>query len=137
MTATSPLLGFETSLQGRRVLVTGHTGFYRESSARELAQAHRLRYVAESSPWRRPPSRKSVRQDANIGHGIASTIGDIRDFAAVRAAVEQHQPSVIIHLQPRSRWFRDPSPIQSRPLPPMPKLGTAHVLESGPACCRM
>ena len=27
MTATSPLLGFEASLQGRRILVTGHTGF--------------------------------------------------------------------------------------------------------------
>ena len=65
---------------------------------------------------------------ANIADGIESTIGDIRDFAAVRTAVERHRPSVIIHLaaQPLvSKSFVDPIETFATNA-----LGTAHVLEA-------
>ncbi len=124
MTATSPLLGFEASLQGRRILVTGHTGF---TGGWLVSWLKRIGCDVAGLALA-PATEPNLFAMANIGHGIASTIGDIRDFAAVRAAVEQHRPSVIIHLaaQPLvSRSFADPIETFATNA-----LGTAHVLEA-------
>ena len=124
MTATSPLLGFEASLQGKRVLVTGHTGF---TGGWLVSWLKRIGCDVAGLALA-PATEPNLFAMANIGHGIVSTIGDIRDFAAVRAAVAQHRPSIIIHLaaQPLvSRSFADPIETFATNA-----LGTAHVLEA-------
>ena len=75
-----------------------------------------------------PATEPNLFAAANIADGIASTLGDIRDFAIVRSAVERHRPSVIIHLaaQPLvSKSFEDPIETFATNA-----LGTAHVLEA-------
>jgi CDP-glucose 4,6-dehydratase len=124
MSPKSPRLDFELALQGTRVFVTGHTGFTGGWLVSWLKQIGcDVAGLALS-----PPTDPSLYAAANIAGGIASTIGDIRDFAAVRAAVELQRPSVIIHLaaQPLvSHSFADPIATFATNA-----LGTAHVLES-------
>jgi len=103
----SPPLNFELALRGQRVFVTGHTGFtggwlvsWLKQIGCEVAGLALL-----------PTTEPSLFATANIADGIVSTIGDIRDFATVRAAIERHKPSVVIHLaaQPLvSKSFADP-----------------------------
>src|SRR6185437_15794375 len=75
-----------------------------------------------------PETEPSLFAAAGIAGGISSAIGDIRDFATVRATVERHRPSVIIHLaaQPLvSKSFADPIETFATNA-----LGTVHVLEA-------
>ncbi len=124
MTANVPLLDFEAPLQGRRVFVTGHTGFTGGWLVSWLK-----RIGCDIAGIAVPPATQpNLFTAADIGAGIASTMADIRDFAAVRTAVEQHRPSVIIHLaaQPLvSKSFADPIGTFATNA-----LGTAHVLEA-------
>src|ERR1700722_760236 len=120
----SPPLNFELALRGQRVFVTGHTGFtggwlvsWLKQIGCEVAGLALL-----------PTTEPSLFATANIADGIVSTIGDIRDFATVRAAIERHAPSVVIHLaaQPLvSKSFADPIETFA-----INALGTAHVLEA-------
>ena len=124
MTHKSSLLDFELALQGVRVFVTGHTGFTGGWLVSWLKQIGcDITGLALS-----PSTDPSLFAAANIVDGIGSTIGDIRDFATVRTAVEQQRPSVIIHLaaQPLvSKSFADPIATFATNA-----LGTAHVLEA-------
>jgi CDP-glucose 4,6-dehydratase len=124
MTPKSSLLDFELALRGKRVFVTGHTGFTGGWLVSWLRQIGCDVAGLALSPSTDP----SLFAAANIVDGIGSTIGDIRDFAAVRTAVEQQRPSVIIHLaaQPLvSKSFSDP--IETFATNAM---GTVHVLEA-------
>ncbi len=124
MTANSPLLDFEVPLQGKRVLVTGHTGF----TGGWLVSWLKLIGCDVAGLALAPATEPSLFAAADIADGIASTLGDIRDFAIVRSAVERHRPSVIIHLaaQPLvSKSFADPIETFATNA-----LGTAHVLEA-------
>lgn len=124
MTAVAPLLDFEMALQGRRVLVTGHTGF---TGSWLVSWLKRIGCDVAGLALA-PSTEPNLFAAGNIADGITSTIGDIRDFTTVRAAVERHQPSVIIHLaaQPLvSRSFADPIETFATNA-----LGTAHVLEA-------
>jgi CDP-glucose 4,6-dehydratase len=124
MTANSPLLDFEVPLQGKRVLVTGHTGF----TGGWLVSWLKLIGCDVAGLALAPATEPNLFAAANIADGIASTLGDIRDFATVRDAVERHRPSAIIHLaaQPLvSKSFADPIETFATNA-----LGTAHVLEA-------
>jgi CDP-glucose 4,6-dehydratase len=124
MRADSPLLDFERPLQGRRVLVTGHTGF---TGGWLVSWLKRIGCDVAGLALL-PATEPSLFTAADIADGIASTIGDIRDFDTVRTAVERHRPSVIIHLaaQPLvSKSFSDPIETFATNA-----LGTAHVLEA-------
>src|SRR5579872_2596233 len=97
MTSTSSksaLLDFESALQGQRIFVTGHTGFtggWLVSWLKHIGCDIAGLALA-------PNTEPSLFATANIAHGIASTIGDIRESATVRSAIERHRPSAIIHL---------------------------------------
>src|SRR5580692_3800813 len=124
MSAASPLLDFELPLQGRRVLVTGHTGF---TGGWLVSWLKRIGCDVAGLALL-PSTEPNLFAAANISDDIVSTIGDIRDFATVRTAVERHGPSVIIHLaaQPLvSKSFADPVETFATNA-----LGTAHVLEA-------
>ncbi|MCU4181258.1 CDP-glucose 4,6-dehydratase [Bosea sp. BH3] len=119
-----PLLPFETTLAGRRLMVTGHTGFTGGWLSLWLksigAEVSGLALEPNTSP--------NLFSEAAIGDGILSEIGDIRHMAAVQRAVEAATPEVIFHLaaQPLvSRAFEDPIESFATNV-----LGTAHVLEA-------
>jgi len=80
---------------GRRVLLTGHTGFKGAWLALWLhelgAEVHGF-----SAP---PPSDPSLYELARVGEVVASsTIGDVRDAAAVQDAFVRSRPEVVLHL---------------------------------------
>jgi CDP-glucose 4,6-dehydratase len=124
MTTDSRLLDFEASLQGQRIFVTGHTGF----TGGWLVSWLKHIGCEVAGLALAPNTEPSLFAAANIAEGIVSTIGDIRDFATVRSAIERHRPSAIIHLaaQPLvSKSFDDPLQTFATNA-----LGTAHVLEA-------
>jgi CDP-glucose 4,6-dehydratase len=124
MSASSALLDFEAALQGKRVLVTGHTGF---TGGWLVSWLKRIGCNVAGLALA-PSTDPSLFAAAGIAEGIVSTIGDIRDFATVRTATEGHRPSVIIHLaaQPLvSKSFAEPIETFATNA-----LGTAHVLEA-------
>jgi CDP-glucose 4,6-dehydratase len=81
-------------LTGRRVLVTGHNGFKGSWLALWLAELG-AEVTGYSAPLRGGPSLFEL---ARVGEATETIEGDIRDAAAVRAAVERAQPEVILHL---------------------------------------
>lgn len=124
MTTDLHLLGFETPLKGERIFVTGHTGF---TGGWLVSWLKRIGCDVAGLALA-PTTEPSLFVAADIANGIVSTIGDVRDFAAVRTAVERHRPSVVIHLaaQPLvSKSFADPIETFATNA-----LGTAHVLEA-------
>ena len=81
--------------QGRRVFVTGHTGFMGGWLCSYL-----LKKGANVSGYAlAPPTTPSFFQAVGLGDRLArSTIGDIRDLSGLKAAMTAAQPDVIFHL---------------------------------------
>ena len=80
--------------RGRRVFVTGHTGFKGSWLCKVLANAGAqvTGYSLE------PPSNPSLFEIANIAGDIRSVIGDIRDQAFLKKAFDEAKPEVVLHL---------------------------------------
>src|ERR1700680_1257673 len=115
---------FEAALAGQRVLLTGHTGFTGGWLALWL-RAIGCEVVGLALP---PDSEPSLFSTAGIGDRLNSRIGDIRDFATVKQAMEAARPAIVFHLaaQPLvSQGFADPLVTFATNV-----IGTAHVLEA-------
>lgn len=110
--------------RGKRVLLTGHTGFKGSWLSLWLqamgAELHGLALA--------PPTSPSLFEEAGVGAGMTSTIGDIRDYQAVLAAVEACKPEIIIHMaaQPLVRYSYQ-NPVETYATNVM---GTVHLLEA-------
>ena len=80
--------------RGRRVLVTGHTGFKGGWLSIWLASlgAKVAGYALD------PPTQPSFFESARVADVLADHRGDIRDTAATRRAVEAFDPEVVFHL---------------------------------------
>src|SRR5215469_17150763 len=118
------LSAVETSIAGRRVLLTGHTGFTGGWLAMWL-QAIGCEVTGLALP---PETEPNLYSAAGIGQLLNSRLGDIRDFATVRDAVAAAQPSLVFHLaaQPLvSRGFTEPVETFATNV-----IGTANVLEA-------
>jgi CDP-glucose 4,6-dehydratase len=85
--------------KGRRVLLTGHTGFKGSWLSLWLQ-----RLGAEVTGFALPaPSDPSLFALARVDEGLrASITGDVRDLEAVRAAVREARPEVVLHLAARA-----------------------------------
>ncbi len=110
---------------GRRVFVTGHTGFVGGWLCAWLARLGAGVHGYSLAPPTTPSFFESTRLHARLA---ASTQGDIRDARALRSAVAEADPHVVFHLaaQPIVRAaHRDPLETYSTNV-----MGTVEVLEA-------
>ena len=107
---------------GRRVLVTGHTGFKGAWLCLWLSDLG----ADLSGLSLDPPTQPSLFEEARVGEGMHDGRGDIRDRAAVEAAVAGAE--VVIHMAAQPlvrRSFEDPLGTYETNV-----MGTANVLEA-------
>lgn len=118
----------ESFWRGRRVLVTGHTGFKGGWLTLWLQHLGAQVHGIALEPPTDPSFFKAIRwPDSLIDHRI-----DIRDARAVHEAVTTARPSIIFHLaaQPLVREsYQDPVGTFTTNV-----IGTVHVLEAARAC---
>lgn len=92
---------------GKRVLITGHTGFKGSWLCRMLVQAG-----AEVTGYSlNPLTEPSLFSMCGVEEKIHSVIGDIRDLAHLKKVFEEAQPEIVLHLaaQPIVRdSYKDP-----------------------------
>lgn len=130
---TSPLEGVVTqpraddlarAYRGRKVLVTGHTGFKGAWLTLWLSRlGARVTGLALE-----PPTSPSLFDDLELAAGCDHGIGDVRDATAVRAAVERADPELVFHLAAQaivSEGYRRPQETFETNA-----IGTANVLEA-------
>ena len=93
--------------KGKRVLITGHTGFKGTWMCRVLVQAG-----AELTGYSlNPPTDPNLFVMAGLEERMNSVIGDIRDGEHLKRVFEETQPEIVIHLaaQPIVRdSYKDP-----------------------------
>lgn len=110
--------------QGKRVLLTGHTGF-KGSWLSLWLQSMGAQVVGYALA---PPTNPSLFEVANVGQGMTSIIGDIRDLAHLRTVFSEHQPEIVIHMaaQPLVRYsYLEPVETYSTNV-----MGTVNLLEA-------
>jgi CDP-glucose 4,6-dehydratase len=88
--------------RGRKVFLTGHTGFKGGWLALWL-QHLGARVTGYALP---PPTTPSLYEVAAVGTAVESIFGDIRDHDALVAAIDRAEPEVVFHLaaQPLVRY---------------------------------
>ncbi|MEO7037962.1 MAG: CDP-glucose 4,6-dehydratase [Polyangiaceae bacterium] len=80
--------------RGKRVLITGHTGFKGAWLSLWLGQLG-ADVAGYALP---PPSVPSLFQAAALAQRMRSITSDVRDLAAVRAAFQEVRPEIVLHL---------------------------------------
>ncbi|MYF72866.1 MAG: CDP-glucose 4,6-dehydratase [Gemmatimonadetes bacterium] len=117
--------------QGRRVFVTGHTGFKGGWLSLWLHEVG----ARVSGYGLLPESEPNLFAAAGIDRIVDSTIADVRDLPALREALSRSEAEVVFHLaaQPLvQRGYADPIGTYSTNV-----MGTAHVLEAARECERV
>ncbi len=101
-------MNFDISFyKDKKVFVTGHTGFKGSWLCKMLVNAGAI--VTGYSL--NPPTTPSLFEIACISKDIHSVIGDIRDYSTLKAAFDEAQPEIVLHLaaQPIVRdSYKDP-----------------------------
>lgn len=109
---------------GKRVLLTGHTGF-KGSWLSLWLQSMGAQVVGYALT---PPTQPSLFDVADVSAGMTSILGDIRDLAKLQAVFGEHQPEIVIHMaaQPLVRYsYQNPVETYSTNV-----MGTVHLLEA-------
>jgi CDP-glucose 4,6-dehydratase len=115
---------FSNSYQGKRVLVTGHTGFKGSwLTAWLLKLGAKITGVSKDVP-----SKPSMFEELDLANRIRHVWGDIRDLKLIRQVIEEVQPEFVFHLAAQaivSTSYSDPVETMSTNV-----MGTVNVLES-------
>jgi CDP-glucose 4,6-dehydratase len=85
--------------RGRRVFLTGHTGFKGAWLALWL-QALGARVSGFSLQG--APTQPSLYELTRVGEGMASVAGDVRNFTALADALERSRAEVVVHMAAQS-----------------------------------
>lgn len=110
--------------KGKRVLLTGHTGFKGSwlSLWLQVVGAKVCGYALESE------TNPNLFELASVAKQMQSTIGDIRDAARLQKVVAEFQPSVVIHMAAQPLVLASyQQPVATYETNVM---GTVHLLES-------
>ena len=110
--------------RGKRVLLTGHTGF--KGSWMSLWLQHLGADVTGYALS--PPTLPNLFEQACVGNGMASVLGDMRNLEALSAVVAMHRPEIVFHMaaQPLVRYsYQNPVETYSTNV-----MGTVHLLEA-------
>lgn len=115
---------FNGSYRGKRVLITGHTGFKGSwlSIWLEKLGAEVIGYSQE------PSTKPSMFEICQIDSIITSIIGDIRDLDKLKLVFEKYKPEIVFHLaaQPLVRYsYKNPHETYETNI-----MGTINVLEA-------
>lgn len=118
-------LGMNTAFwHGRRVFLTGHTGFKGGWLALWLQRlGAQLTGLALA-----PSTQPNLFTEARVASGMESVLGDIRDLATLESVMAQAQPEIVIHMaaQPLVRYgYQNPVETYATNV-----MGTVHVLEA-------
>jgi len=110
--------------KGRRVFLTGHTGFKGSwlSIWLEALGADVTGYALD------PPTKPNLFELAEVAGSIRSISGDIRDFPRLKATIAEWRPDVVIHMAAQTvvrRGYDDPIENYSSNV-----MGTVHLLEA-------
>jgi len=109
--------------KGKKVFITGHTGFKGAWLCRILSNAGAIvtGFALE------PPTEPSLFEIAHISDCIHSIIGDIRDYRSLKKAFDEAQPEIVLHLaaQPLVRLsYQEPVKTYETNV-----MGTVNILE--------
>jgi CDP-glucose 4,6-dehydratase len=115
----------EQTFQGKRVFLTGHTGFKGGWLATwlKLLGARVYGYALPVEP-----ESRSLYESIGVGVGIQERLADICDFEKLHEAIGSFRPEVVFHLAAQSlvgRSYREPLRTYASNV-----LGTAQVLEA-------
>jgi CDP-glucose 4,6-dehydratase len=110
--------------RGKRVFLTGHTGFkgswlalWLQSMGAELAG-----YALA------PPTQPNLFEIASVGVGMHSVVGDIRELAALQAVLAEYRPEIVIHMAAQAlvrHSYQNPVETYATNV-----MGTVHLLEA-------
>lgn len=117
--------------KGKKVFLTGHTGFKGSWLSLWLqSMGAEVKGFALT-----PPTTPALFDEAKVGQGMQSEIGDIRDLQAVTRSMTDFNPDVLIHMaaQPLVRLsYREPVETYATNV-----MGSLHVLEAARQCLNL
>lgn len=113
---------------GKRVLLTGHTGF-KGSWISLWLQSMGAQVIGYALT---PATQPNLFEDAQVAQGMTSIIGDIRDLNNLQAIFNTHKPEIVFHMaaQPLVRYsYSEPVETYSTNV-----MGTVNLLEAVRHC---
>lgn len=119
-----PVVDLKSFYKGKKVFITGHTGFKGTWLARIL-----MMFGADVVGYSlKPPTTPSLFEQTGTGTQIHSIIGDIRDIEKLTAVIQEVRPDIVLHLaaQPIVRTsYKEPVLTYETNV-----MGTVNVLEA-------